>query len=77
MTNYQVRMKRFIWFTSFYSFLCPAAIWYYSIGALGWIVFASTLALLACLAVACDAVFDSRADQAASRTEVSKLSPAA
>jgi hypothetical protein len=59
MSTYQQRMTRFVWAGNIYLVVCPIALWYFAVGSLGWVVYASTGLIHFCLAVGLDAVYDS------------------
>ncbi|MBX3628058.1 MAG: hypothetical protein KF892_23820 [Rhizobacter sp.] len=59
MTDYQKRMNRFVWIGNAYLLGCPVAIWYFQLGGLAWLIYASTGMIHFCLAVASDALYDS------------------
>jgi len=63
MTRYQERMNQFVWTGRIYSIGCGIGLWWN--GALGssWLIFASTLTLIYCLAVGCDAVYASLSER--------------
>jgi hypothetical protein len=59
MTNYQQRMSRFVRAGNIGLPCAMIAVWYYEIGALGWLILGCTTFLQHCLAVGLDAVYDS------------------
>jgi hypothetical protein len=63
-TRYQVQMTNFIWGALSYAFVVPFVIWWKEPSSLvSWIVYASTLAILFCLAIGFDAVYDSLSEK--------------
>ena len=62
-TNYQARVTKAVWLAAAYSMVCAAAVWYYEMGRLGWLVWLSTLVVLACMASLADAIFDSLSER--------------
>jgi len=63
MTQYQRRMTKFIWTMNIYVVVCPIALWKTEASAISWLVYISTLTILYCIAVGCDAVYDSLSEQ--------------
>lgn len=63
MTQYQRRMKQFIWTYTIYGVVCPITLIWIGASAASWVVFASTLTLLHGIAIGCDAVYDSLSER--------------
>jgi hypothetical protein len=63
-------MKKFIWAMNLYGVGCPIALWTAGTSGISWLIYVSTLALMYCLAVGCDAVYDSLAEQTQSVGEM-------
>ena len=58
-TPYQNRMSRFVSVGSLYAAATPVVLWLTESPNVGWVVYASTLVILHCLATGFDAVYDS------------------
>ncbi len=62
-THYQRRITKVVWAGNAYTVLCPVILWYFSVSAIGWIIYFSTLLLHYSLAAMSDAIFDSMSER--------------
>lgn len=63
MTRYQTRITKLVYAANAYLVLCPIALLYFDVSAIGWIVYFSTGTINYCIAAGCDAVFDSLSER--------------
>lgn len=62
-THYQTRITKFVWTGNIYGVVCPLALWFYNVSAIGWLIYVSTMVIQYSLASMADAIFDSLSER--------------